>query len=275
MHTPTHPFRLLAALWAVFALTGCGTMQYDPTSDREVLNAYTIGGDIELGLQTRDQIIAQSREAGTPINQDRARLRALSNIVTRIAAVSHQPDLPYSVTLIHSNIVNAACTPGGQIIVWEGLYDPQNGLAHTEDELAAVMAHEIAHATARHSTERLTWQQPISLALVLGTLAADALEEEDWAWVLGGTYLAYQGLVLPAYSREDELEADRLGLFYMADAGYDPRAATAVWQRMHEREGDPGLLVMLATHPSHQRRFEALNLLMPEALARYRRARGE
>ena len=265
--------RLRMASWALLSVlvlgSGCATPQYDPTSGREVRNLYTLDEDIQLGRSVLSEVLEATREAGTPINQDQDKLNTLSNMMHRIAAVSHYPDLPYSVTLIHTNIVNAACAPGGQILVWEGLYDPEIGLVADDDELAAVMAHEIAHATARHTTKRITSSMPISMLLLAGSITAELTDNRDLAIAMGAGFLVYEGLVLPRYSRRDEHEADELGLFYMAKAGYDPRAAPRVWRRLHERDGDPGLLQYLASHPSHRDRYRALEELLPRAMEKY------
>jgi predicted Zn-dependent protease len=268
---------ILAKLAMGFLLlfgSGCATLQHDPVSGGQVRNLYTMDDDIRLGKQTLEQILEQSRQEGIPINRDSVMLNTLSNMMQRIAAVSHYPHLPYSVTLIHTNIVNAACTPGGQMIFWEGLYDPKIGMVQNEQELAAVMAHEIAHATGRHTTRTMTRALPGTILLTVGAIAAEVTDNRDLALAVGGAFLVYQGLLLPKYSREHEFEADRLGIFYMADAGYDPRAAVAIWQRMHAQSNNPNWLAFLSSHPSHADRHRALERLLPEALQRYEAARS-
>ncbi len=185
--------RALLAVSAVALWTGCATTQFDPVTGRDVRNLYTLDEDINLGLSVRDDILEATKEAGIPINQDPAMQNTLSNMMHRIAAVSHFPELPYSVTLIHTNIVNAACAPGGQLFFWEGLYDPKTGLVNRDDEneLAAVMGHEIAHATARHTTRRITRTMPINVLLLAGALAAEMTDNQDWALVLGGAFVVY------------------------------------------------------------------------------------
>ncbi len=259
----------VALICMAFLAVGCGTLQHDPISGRQVRNMYVIDQEIELGRGVVQNAVEEFQQQGIPINQDLATLQVLSNMMHRIAAVSHFPELPYSVTLVHSDVVNAACAPGGQLIFWEGLYHPEQGLVKNENELAAVMAHEIAHATARHTTRTLTREAPIQIGLLLGMLAAELADKEDLAIGLGVAFVVYQGIWLPRYSRRDEFEADRLGLFYMADAGYDPRAASAIWQRAWQRQGDPGLERFLASHPSHRDRHHQLERLMPQALERY------
>ncbi len=270
----TAGWRSSCMLLAVLVWSGCATPQYDPVSGRQVRNLYTLDDDIQIGRGVIENALQEFEEQGIPVNQDQQMLSTLSNMMHRIAAVSHYPDLPYTVVLVHTNIVNAACAPGGQLIFWEGLYDPKIGLVQNEDELAAVMAHEIAHATARHSTRSMTRNMPINLALMAGTVAASLADRDDLALWLGAGFVVYQGIILPRYSRQDEYEADRLGLFYMADAGYDPRAAPAIWRRVNERERDPGLLRYLSSHPTHRDRYRELERHLPEALERYERARG-
>lgn len=248
---------------------GCGTLQHDPITGQQVRNMYLIEQEVDLGRGVVQSAVAELRQEGIPINQDLATLRTLSNMMHRIAAVSHMPDLPYSVTLVHDDTVNAACAPGGQLIFWEGLWDPKTGLVANENELAFVMAHEIAHATARHTTRTLTREAPMQMALLLAMLGAELADKEDLALGLGVAFALYQGVWLPRYSRRDEHEADRLGLFYMADAGYDPRAAPDIWRRARERHGDSGILAYLSSHPSHRNRYRELERMMPEAMERY------
>lgn len=264
----------LALLTAAFIATGCATPQYDPVSGREVRNMYTLEEDIKLGRSVVGDVVEEMRKQNIPMNQDSAKLNTLSNMMHRIAAASHYPDLPYSVVLIHTNIVNAAAAPGGQLLFWEGLYDPDEGLVKNDTELAAVMAHEIAHATARHTTRTLTRTMPVSALFLAGALAAELTDNSDLAIALGAAFVLYEGVWLPRYSRQDEHEADRIGLFYMAEAGYDPRAAARLWRRVYERDGDPGLFKYLSSHPSHRDRYRALEQLMPDAMAVYAEATG-
>ena len=259
---------------ALFLSTGCATPQFDPVSGREVRNMYTLDEDIALGRTVASDLLSAMREQGVPVDQDRKKLQTLSNMMHRIAAVSHYPDLPYTVALIHTNIVNAACAPGGQLFFWEGLYDPEIGLVMDDDELAAVMAHEIAHATARHTTRNMTRSMPIHLLLAAGAIAAELTDNRDLAIAMGASFVIYQGFVLPRYSRKDEHEADRLGLFYMAAAGYDPRAAPRIWRRVAERQSDPGLLEYISSHPSHRNRYRELERHLPEAMEIYAQTTG-
>ena len=133
----------------------------------------------------------------------------------------------------------------------------------TEDGLAVVMGHEAAHAIARHGGENMTRAGTISV-LSLGTsIALDGEYDEH----IGAALSAYGLLGEPAFSRAQESEADELGLFITAQAGYDPRAAITLWQRMAARGG--GSPEFLSTHPNEQTRIDRLNAVMPKAMAIY------
>ena len=262
-------------LWPVTAacaivLASCATTDY--VTGRSVNNMYSLHDDVNLGRNAYADIIKSMRDSGVNINRDRTRVQQLEGMVSRIAMISHLPDLPYEVTLFQTNVVNAAALPGGKLIVFEGLYDSKNGLVRDEDELAAVIGHEIAHVTCRHSTEAMTRQLPVNILFAAGLIWADHKEKDDVSNALAGAFLLYKGLLLPKYSRAGEFEADRVGLSYMARAGYDPRAAIRVWRRADEREGNNwGLLNLLASHPDNKSRQQALQAALPQALAEYRR----
>ena len=216
----------------------------------------------------------QMKKAGIEINADKERVAQLNEMVTRIAAVSDLPDLPYNVTLFHTNIVNAAAAPGGSMMVFEGLYNSEEALVKDEDELAAVMGHEIAHVTCRHVTERMTAVMPYALVAQIGTIILSQQNEDEWAKWLQGVFVVGSAILIPKYTRSSEAEADRIGLFYMAMAGYDPRAAVRIWKRASTRKGAQDATNILSTHPSSRDRYKVLEKLMPYAMAEYAIARG-
>lgn len=272
MNTRWFGARLLVGLLLALLSSSCATV--DPVTGRKVNNMYLIEDDIQLGREVMADTVKSMRESGVPLNANRTRVRQVEDIVKRIAAVSHLPNLPYEVTVFETNIVNAAAAPGGQLMVFSGLYDPKKGLVADEDELAAVIGHEIAHVTCRHTTEEMTRQLPLQLILLGGAIYAEAKGDDDLALALGAGFLVYQGLILPRYSRTDESEADAVGMMYMAKAGFDPRAAIRVWQRAAERDGDPGLLAMFSSHPTNKTRKKSLEAMLPEAMEAYRQATG-
>jgi predicted Zn-dependent protease len=168
--------------------------------------------------------------------------------------------------LIESNEVNAWCMPGGKVVVYSGI------LPVTQDEtgLAVVMGHEIAHAVAKHSNERMS---QALLAQLGGETLAAALQQkpqqtqEIWMAVFGaGVQL---GAILP-YSRLQESEADHLGLIFMAMAGYNPNGAVEFWQRMSQNAGAKPP-EFLSTHPSDESRIQKIKAEIPEAMKYYKK----
>ena len=162
--------------------------------------------------------------------------------------------------------VNAFCLPGGKIVVYTGILD----VAKTEAGLATVMGHEMAHATARHGSERLVKQQATQTLMAGVQFSLGDMSYEQRRVVMGALGAGAQfGILLP-FGREHESEADAIGLTYMARAGYDPREAVAFWERMARSSGaGKAPPELLSTHPSHGTRVERLKVLMPKALEIY------
>jgi predicted Zn-dependent protease len=256
------------SLLLVIFLSGCASI--DPVTGKRVANMYSIQEDIQLGEGVLRDIDTQMTKQHVPKNADPVRVSQLRDMVRRIAAVSHLPNLPYEVVLYQTNIVNAAAAPGGKVIVFSGLYDPEIGLVKNENELAAVIGHEIAHVTCRHTTESMTRRIPTDLLMLAGSIYASSRDKEELAVAMSVAFVAYEGFYLPSYSRKDESEADAVGLMYMAKAGYDPRAAPELWRRVNQKEGrSPKLVRWMSSHPSHKDRHLALEKLLPAAIAEY------
>jgi predicted Zn-dependent protease len=167
--------------------------------------------------------------------------------------------------LIESEEVNAWCMPGGKVVVYTGILP----LTQNENGLAVVMGHEIGHAIARHGNERMS---QVLLAQGIGLALEEALknrpEDTRKAWAIAFGYGVPLGFLLP-YSRLHESEADRLGLIFMAMAGYDPRNAVEFWERM-ARQGGSKPPEFLSTHPSDRTRIRQIQQHIPEAMQYYR-----
>jgi len=170
--------------------------------------------------------------------------------------------------LIESQEVNAWCMPGGKVVVYSGMMP----VARDEAGLAVVMGHEIAHAVAKHSNERMS--QALVAQLGGQTLAA-ALQQKPretqqlWMTVFGvGVQL---GAILP-YSRLQESEADRLGLIFMAMAGYDPYRSIEFWEHLSQNAGAKPP-EFLSTHPSDETRIRNIKAVIPEAMKYYNKPR--
>jgi Zn-dependent protease with chaperone function len=167
--------------------------------------------------------------------------------------------------LVNSSTVNAWCMPGGKVVVYSGILD------YTKDEagLAVVMSHEIAHAVARHGNERMSQQ----LAVVLGGVSlsvALSQKPEETQNVFLMCYGVGSVLGTLAYSRLHEYEADKLGMVFMALAGYDPSKAIEFWQTMAKSGTGTSIPQFLSTHPSDEKRVKALQEFLPKAKAYYK-----
>jgi predicted Zn-dependent protease len=168
--------------------------------------------------------------------------------------------------LVEDKTPNAWCMPGGKVMVYSGI------LPYTQDKngLAVVVSHEVAHAVARHGNERMSQ----GLIAQFGSVAVNEIIKEkpeetksifNTAYGLG----AQLGVMLP-FSREHELEADKLGLIFMAMAGYDPQTAVTFWERMSKIGGEKPPEFM-STHPSDEKRINKIKAAMPEALKYYKK----
>jgi len=166
--------------------------------------------------------------------------------------------------LVAGKDINAWCMPGGKVAFYTGI------LPITKDELgiAVVMGHEVAHAVARHGSERLSHQMAIQTGANLLNLGLSNVELPVSSDMALQAYGIGTNLGILSYSRKHELEADRLGLIFMAMAGYNPREAIEFWKRMSKLSSDGGNEFM-STHPSHRHRIEDIEKYLPEAMTYY------
>ena len=173
--------------------------------------------------------------------------------------------------LIEDKSINAWAMPGGKVVVYTGLLL----VAQTEDGLAVVMGHEIAHAFAKHGAERMTQGLIVEMGgMALSTALSKSPEKTKNLFMQSYGIGTQVGVLLP-YSRLHESEADRLGLIFMAMAGYNPEEAVAFWQRMvASKEGQAQPPEILSTHPADTTRISNLKKLLPEAMQYYRTAQA-
>jgi metalloendopeptidase OMA1, mitochondrial len=257
------PLRGLAMVVLMGLLVPVGCSRVDETGRRRIM-LITPEQEHRLGAQAYSEILEKEQ-----LSTDARMNEILQRVGGRIAAAANQPDFAWEFRLIESDQANAFCLPGGKVAVYTGLLP----IAQNEAGLAAVVGHEVAHATARHGAERLSQQmslQAVSTALSAGLRQAAPQHQSAIMTAFGaGTTV---GVTLP-YSRAHESEADQLGLMYAARAGYDPREAVPFWERMQAHgEGRRRPPAFLATHPPERRRIEQLQAHMPAALAEYQRA---
>ncbi len=247
---------LLAGLGAGVAVAACsenpatGRRQFMLVSDEQLA---------ALGAQAWTDLQAQ-----TPLSRDADAIARLERIGARVAGASGRTDLAWEFKVFDSPEVNAFVLPGGKVGFFKGLMD----LAQSDDELAAVMGHEVGHVQARHAAERMSQE----LALQMGVqLAAVALSEEygqNASAIAGALGMgAVYGVILP-YSRQHEFEADELGVGFMAGASYAPQAAVSFWERMIEATGGGSggqVAALLSTHPASDERLERLRAVVAAA----------
>jgi predicted Zn-dependent protease len=249
-----------AAVLAAGAMALCAVLPActtTPVTGRSAFNLLPIEQDRTLGAQAYADMLA-----GAPVADQHPQAPQVRQVVDRLVSVAQSDvSVPFDweVHVIDDPaMVNAWCLPGGKMAVYTGILP----VTKTPDGLAVVMGHEIAHAVARHGSERMSQQ--------LGLEAVIAYAAGDYAQLAG--QVAALGVLLP-WGRKQELEADEIGLVYMARAGYDPREAVEFWKRM-EALGGEAPPEWLSTHPSNARRIEELQAQMPRALAEYEAAKG-
>lgn len=168
--------------------------------------------------------------------------------------------------LVESNEVNAWCMPGGKVVVYTGILP----ITKDEDGLAVVLGHEIAHAIAEHGNERMSQQLLTQLGgVALSVAVKDEPQQTQALWFAAYGLGTQVGVLLP-YSRLHESESDKMGLIFMAIAGYDPNNAVDFWERM-SANGGASPPEFLSTHPSDQTRINNLKAAMPEAMKYYKR----
>jgi predicted Zn-dependent protease len=247
----------------VLALVACQTV---PITGRSQLLLLPEGDEVKMGLDSYREILSKAKVSTDPrLNEQ------VTRVGRRIAEATGRTDYQWEFKVIEDTQANAFCLPGGKVAVYTGI------LPITRDDagLAAVLGHEVAHAVARHGGERLSRQLAVQGLTVAGTQALmagrDPAVVEMVGAALGAT--AAVGLLLP-WSRSQESEADRLGLIYMAKAGYHPSAARDLWVRMGQGSGggqSEGILSrFLSTHPSPADRVAQIEGWIPEALQHYR-----
>ena len=178
---------------------------------------------------------------------------------------SDAPGWDWEVNVISSKDINAFCMPGGKIVFYSGLIEQ---LQLSDAEIAVVMGHEIAHALREHSREQVSQALAARAAIDIGT-ALLGLNQSS-ADLANNVYKA---LIATRFSRADESEADRIGLELSARAGYDPRAAVALWQKMMKAGDGAGTPEFLSDHPAEANRVQQIESLLPAVMPLYEAAR--
>jgi len=252
-------------LWGAVALGGCSTVPY---TGRTQILMVSQDQELRLGYQAFEQIKHRSRPARDPRLTE-----AVERVGRRLAQVAGRPDFRWEFVVIDDPTPNAFCLPGGKVGVYSGLFR----YLKNDADLATVISHEAAHVLARHAGERLSHQMLAQMGgtgLNLALAGMGASPAAGQLAMLGYGLGTQVGLLLP-YSRQQEFEADRIGLILMAKAGYDPALGVEFWKRFAQvREGRVRPPAFVSTHPSDAERIRNLEAALAEA-RRYHTAPAE
>ena len=236
----------------------CATVPY---TNRKQFNLLSPQQELQLGQEAYRDILRKHSKSNN--KKWEKELKDVGNDIRRVA---NERNFSWEFNLLKGSEINAFALPGGKVAFWEGIMP----ICQNKDGIAVVMGHEVAHAVAHHGAERVS--QGMGLALI-GEMLSVGLSnsnqrDRELALSLFGIG-ATVGAVLP-WSRNNESEADRIGLILMAKAGYDPREAPRFWTRMSKKGGGkpPELL---STHPSDKTRIDNLKKWLPEAQKYYRK----
>jgi predicted Zn-dependent protease len=209
-------------------------------------------------------------EGERKLNQDRRMLERVQEIGRRLRPQTEvfradAPNWNWEVNVINEDQLNAFCMPGGKIMFYSGLIEQ---LDLSDDEIAIVMGHEVAHALREHSREQ--YSQAMAAQTAIGVGAAIFGVGQAGANAAGA---GYQALIASKFSRTDESEADRIGLELSARAGYDPRAGVTLWQKMINANQGGRPPELLSSHPAEANRVREIEALLPTVMPLYTAAR--
>ena len=245
----------IASTFAVGVLlfTACAV---NPATGKRELMLVSEGQEIQMGAQYDSQVVMS-----IGVYHDPALQTYVADLGRRLAATSERPNLAWTFRVVDDPSVNAFAIPGGHVYITRGI------LAHmtSEAELATVMGHEIGHVTARHTAQQMTQQQLAGLGLAIGSIASSRI-----AQYAGQASQALQVLFLK-FSRDDENQADQLGIRYSSRANYDARQMTNVMQMLDRVQAQSGskLPEWLATHPDPGNRIQHINAILSSTQANF------
>jgi predicted Zn-dependent protease len=239
------PIKLSARIVLLFILMCAvsAACARNPVTGKRQLALISEGQEVSMGREAHPEILSRFG-----VVEDKALQEYFSRIGQELAKISHRPDLEWHFTIVDSPVVNAFAVPGGFIYLTRGILQHMNN----EAEMAAVLGHEIAHVTARHSVTQISQGQLMNLGLGLGSIFSTRFQQ------VGG--LAQMGLEVLSlkYSRDHERESDQLGLEYMARVGYDPMQMSEFFQVFDAMREESGQAIpnWLATHPAPPDRIQ-------------------
>lgn len=265
-------FRSLSLLLSVLLsliVASCGTTSTVPITGRSHSLLVDDQQVLSLSTQQYNQFMQSAKTSTNKANCDMVKrvgqrlATAVETYLRNNGYASELQNFAWEFNLVQNTQVNAFCMPGGKIVVYEGLLP----VAQNETALAVVLGHEIAHAVAKHSAEQMSTKlrQQYGTQILTQIVSAKSQGLGQLAGLAAQSGFSFANL---KYSRENETEADYMGLIFMAMAGYDPQQAIPFWQRMSA--GKTAQSDILSDHPSDAKRIAALQKAMPEALKYYK-----
>ena len=262
-------FLQLAGAAAVAGATAAPTLAQVDVGNASGLRNLVPADTLEsAATQQYSELMAKARAQGALAPSTHPQLQRLRGIATRLVpyALEWNPrarNWRWEVNLIGSKQINAFCMPGGKIAFYTGILEK---LQLTDDEVAMVMGHEMAHALREHARARMAKSEATNIGLRLGAQLLGLGNMGDLAANLGGQLLNLK------FSRGDESDADLVGLELAARAGFNPEAAVVLWRKMGEATGNQGGLAFLSTHPSGPDRIRELQNNVPKVQGLYQAA---
>ncbi|HFD92027.1 MAG TPA: M48 family peptidase [Gammaproteobacteria bacterium] len=257
--------RVLAILLLALLLISCASA---PITGRSQFLLISEEESIKASEPAYFEMLKEPAQQGKIDNDPslKARVETITGriIAQAIALRPETTDWKWSIHIIDDpETVNAWAMAGGRMALYTGLVEK---IEPSDDELAQVMGHEIAHALAKHTAEKMS----VALASDLAVTAVAASQDNSDLALVGATLAAALAIKLPN-SRTAESEADRIGIELAARAGYDPRAAVTLWQKMKKASGGKAPLELLSTHPAPQTRIKDLQALVPKMMPYYQK----
>ncbi|GAB2983192.1 M48 family metallopeptidase [Mucilaginibacter puniceus] len=255
---------MVSVIYACSTVPLTGRKQLSLVSDAE-LNQAAAASYSQLLSSPQTKVVTGTTEAQHVKNVG-AQLATVIERYLQQNGYANQYDFKWEFNLIQSAELNAWCMPGGKVAIYSGILP----VTQTDAGLATVMGHEIAHAIARHAAERMSQELAAQAGgSVIGAAAGN--KSAATQQILGTLYGIGGQLAMLHYSRGQELEADRLGLMFMAMAGYNPNEAIGFWQRMAAQNKNGAPPEFLSTHPADATRIAAIQNAIPEAMKYYKK----
>ena len=256
--------QIIAAAILALLFIGCSKA---PITGRNQFIMVSPSQELALGFESAKQVLQTQKVSTDPVKT--AQVKRIGERIAKTTEALHNVNYQWEFFVIDNDEeANAFCLPGGKVFVYTGLFK----YAANDDELAAVMGHEIAHALARHGAERMSAGQAQQVGgQILGTVMQTRGNPANTAMVMQAFGIGSQlGVMLP-HSRTQEYEADHIGLILAAKSGYNPRSALSFWEKFGASGETPA--EYMSTHPAPANRIAEIKALLPKTIPMYEAAR--